>query len=105
MTKKINIAVIGAGWWCTEFHLPYLSSLKNVNIMSVCRFGKKELNFVKNKYKIEHASENFKEALSYQELAHFISSIPILAFDLVVEWDIVCQLSLMKKQSLMVIEE
>ena len=49
MNKKVNIAVIGAGWWCTEFHLPYLSSLNHVNILSVCRFGKKELNLIINK--------------------------------------------------------
>ena len=49
MKKKVNIAVIGAGWWCTEFHLPYLKSLENVNLFSVCRFGKKELEQVKAK--------------------------------------------------------
>jgi len=76
MSKKINIAIIGAGWWCTEFHLPYLSSLKNVNILSVCRFGKKELNLVKNKFNIKYSSEDFKEALSYKELDGAIISTP-----------------------------
>ena len=76
MKRKVNIAVIGAGWWCTEFHLPYLSSLNNVNILSVCRFGKKELNLVKNKYSIKYASEDFKEALSYKELDVAIISTP-----------------------------
>ena len=51
MNKKVNIAVIGAGWWCTEFHLPYLSKLQNVNLLSVCRFGKKELDLVLSKIK------------------------------------------------------
>ena len=50
MNDKVKIAVIGAGWWCTEFHLPYLSSLKQVDLYSVCRFGKKELELVKNKF-------------------------------------------------------
>jgi len=76
MNKKVNIAVIGAGWWCTEFHLPYLSSLNNVNILSVCRFGKKELSLVKNKYRIKRASEDFKEALSYKELDGAIIATP-----------------------------
>ena len=48
--SKVNIAVIGAGWWCTEFHLPYLNSLENVNLYSVCRFGNSELNLVKEKF-------------------------------------------------------
>ena len=76
MSKKINIAIIGAGWWCTEFYLPYLKSLKNVNILSVCRFGTKELNFVKNKFNIKYSSEDFKEALSYRELDGAIISTP-----------------------------
>ena len=76
MISKVNIAVIGAGWWCTEFHLPYLSSLENVNLLSVCRFGQKELNLVKNKFNFTYASENFEEALSYEELNGAIISTP-----------------------------
>jgi len=76
MSSKVNIAVIGAGWWCTDFHLPYLSSLENVNLLSVCRFGQKELNLVKNKFNFTYASENFEEALSYEELHGAIISTP-----------------------------
>ena len=76
MAKKVNIAVIGAGWWCTEFHLPYLSSLENVNLLSVCRFGKNELGLVQNKYKFTYASENYEEALSYKDLDGAIISTP-----------------------------
>ncbi len=76
MNSKVNIAVIGAGWWCTEFHLPYLSSLENVNLLSVCRFGQKELNIVKNKFNFTYASENYEEVLSYEELNGAIISTP-----------------------------
>ena len=76
MEKKINIAVIGVGWWCMDFHLPYLSSLSDVNLYSVCRFGKKELELIKNKYKFKYSSEDFKESLSYNELDGAIISTP-----------------------------
>ena len=76
MKKKIKIAVIGAGWWATEFHLPYLASLDEVELYSVCRFGKKELEHVKNKFKFKKSSESFEEALSYKELDGAIISTP-----------------------------
>ena len=76
MIKKIKIAVIGAGWWATEFHLPYLLSLKDVELHSVCRFGKKELELVKNKFNFNYSSENFNEALSYEDLDGAIISTP-----------------------------
>ena len=76
MKKKIKIAVIGAGWWATEFHLPYLASLDEVELYSVCRFGKKELDLVKNKFNFKKSSENFEEALSYKELDGAIISTP-----------------------------
>jgi len=76
MNDKVKIAVIGAGWWCTEFHLPYLYSLKQVDLYSVCRFGKKELELVKNKFNFKFSSENFKESLSYDELDGAIISTP-----------------------------
>ena len=76
MKSKVNIAVIGAGWWCTEFHLPYLSKLQNVNLLSVCRFGKKELDLVKKNFNFTYSSENYEEALSYKELDGAIISTP-----------------------------
>ena len=76
MKNKVNIAVIGAGWWCTEFHLPYLKSLENVNLYSVCRFGQKELELVKQKFNFIYSSENYEEALSYEELDGAIISTP-----------------------------
>jgi|TARA_B110001454_G_scaffold194898_1_gene196788 predicted dehydrogenase len=76
MKEKVNIAVIGAGWWCTDFYLPYLSSLRDVNLYSVCRYGKKELELVKKKYKFKFSSENYKESLSYEELDGAIISTP-----------------------------
>ena len=63
MSSKVNIAVIGAGWWCTDFHLPYLSSLENVNLLSVCRFGQKELNLVKN-YQTTYLKNILRENLA-----------------------------------------
>ena len=76
MKKKIKIAVIGAGWWATEFHLPYLASLNDVELHSVCRFGKKELELVKNKFNFNHSSEDFNEALSHENLDGAIISTP-----------------------------
>ena len=61
--SNVNIAVIGAGWWCTEFHLPYLNSLENVILYSVCRFGNSELNLVKEKFIFTFASVDYQEAL------------------------------------------
>lgn len=76
MSGKAKIAVIGAGWWCTEFHLPDLIKRNDVELVSVCRFGKKELNFVKEKFGFKFASEDYKEALSFDKLDGALISTP-----------------------------
>ena len=46
MVDKARIAVIGAGWWACENHIPILKSRTEVDLVAVCSTGKKELQIV-----------------------------------------------------------
>ena len=56
--KKSQIAVVGAGWWACEFHIPHVQKNPNVNLVAVSRLGEEELEKIKIHFKIQHGYEN-----------------------------------------------
>lgn len=36
VTRKLRVAVVGAGWWATEFHIPALLTTPGVELVAVC---------------------------------------------------------------------
>ena len=57
MDTKARIAVIGAGWWATEYHIPFLKARKSeVDLVGVCRLGQAELELIKHRFDIPFAS-------------------------------------------------
>ena len=63
MTNKAKVGVIGAGWWATTNHLPILKKREDIELTSVCRLGKKELNKVADEFEFSHSTENYHELL------------------------------------------
>ena len=61
---KARIGFIGAGWWATTNHMPVLAERDDVEMTAVCRLGADELQQVKHRFDIEHATEDFQELLS-----------------------------------------
>ena len=76
---KAKIGVIGAGWWATEFHIPHLKERDDVELISVCKLEKDELNFVKEKYGFKYASTDFIEALDFEKLDGVVIASPHFA--------------------------
>ncbi len=56
--SPLRVAVIGAGWWAVENHLPVLTSRSDVEVRAVCRKGADELAWVAQKFDVPHATED-----------------------------------------------
>ena len=39
MQKQARIAVVGAGWWACEYHIPHVRQNPQAELVSVCRLG------------------------------------------------------------------
>ena len=71
----LRVAVIGAGWWAVENHLPVLASRPDVEIRAVCRRGAAEVESVARRFGVPVATENF-ERLPWDELDAAVVSSP-----------------------------
>ncbi|MEO1222726.1 MAG: Gfo/Idh/MocA family oxidoreductase [Pseudomonadota bacterium] len=79
MAKKARIAVLGAGWWATEYHIPDLASREDVELTGVCRLGADELTMVKDRFGFDYASEDFREVLNNCEADGVVVASPHVA--------------------------
>ena len=66
--NKARIGVIGAGWWATEYHIPNLKKREDVELVSVCKLEKDQLEFVKNKFNFQFASTDYNEMLEISNI-------------------------------------
>lgn len=63
----LRVAVIGAGWWAVENHLPVLASRPDVEVLAVCRKGAAEVKAVAQRFGAPVATEDY-ELLPWDEL-------------------------------------
>src|SRR5690348_308509 len=73
---KTRIAVIGAGWWAAENHIPVLKSRPDVEVTGVCRLGREELRRVQDKFGIPFGTEDYRELLAHDRPDGVIVSSP-----------------------------
>ncbi len=73
--SPLRVAVIGAGWWAVENHLPVLSSRSDVEVRAVCRKGATEVERVGQRFGVPVATEDF-ELLPWDELDAVVVSSP-----------------------------
>jgi predicted dehydrogenase len=73
---KMRIAVIGAGWWAAENHIPVLKSRPDVEVTGVCRLGSAELSRVQEKFGIPFGTEDYRELLAHDKPDGVIVSSP-----------------------------
>ena len=71
----LRVAVIGAGWWAVENHLPVLSSRPDVEVRAVCRKGAAELEWVAGRFDVPIATEDV-ELLPWDELDAVVVASP-----------------------------
>ena len=64
MEETARIAVVGAGWWACEFHIPHVLQNPNAELVSAVRLGVEELNHIKNRFNIPHVTENHRDVYS-----------------------------------------
>ncbi len=64
MSAKLRAAVIGAGWYAAQNHIPVLAARDDVVLDGVCRLGAAELDRVKSHFGFAFASEDAAEVLA-----------------------------------------
>lgn len=81
MKDKARIAIIGAGWWACEYHIPDVLENKNAELVSVAGLGVKELDQIKRHFKIPHVTENHQEVYTQKPDGVIVSSPHIFHFE------------------------
>ena len=61
MRKQARIAVVGAGWWACEHHIPHVAQNPHADLVSVCRPGSAELERVRIRFDLPHVAEDHLE--------------------------------------------
>ncbi len=64
MTSAVRAAVIGAGWYAAQSHIPTLAARPDVVLDSVCRLGTAELDRVSRHFGFAFASEDYQAVLA-----------------------------------------
>jgi predicted dehydrogenase len=61
---RVRVGVIGAGSWAVANHIPILASRQDVELVVVNRLGREKLQWIKEKYGFQKATEDYQEALA-----------------------------------------
>jgi predicted dehydrogenase len=74
--KKARVALIGAGWWAVENHLPVLKVRQDTDLVALCTVGADNLLKVQRAFDIPYATEDYEELLNHQPLDGVVISSP-----------------------------
>ena len=74
MSQSINVAVIGAGWFAAQSHIPVLAGRADVVLDGVSRLGAQDLERVRRHFGFRFASEDYRELLERQPAAVVVAS-------------------------------
>ncbi len=74
MSGKVRVAVIGAGWYAAQNHIPALQQRGDVVLDGVCRLGADALARVRDHFGFAFASEDFHEVLARRPDAVIVAS-------------------------------
>ncbi|RUT34875.1 Gfo/Idh/MocA family oxidoreductase [Arsenicitalea aurantiaca] len=76
MADKVNIGVIGAGWWASLSHIPALIANPHVDIVAVNRPDREGLDRVAAEFALSHAYTDAAEMLAKEDLAGVVIASP-----------------------------
>lgn len=76
MTDKVNIGVIGAGWWATLSHIPALIANPHVEIVAITRPDQEGLDKVASTFHLTHAYRDAAEMIEKENLAGAVIASP-----------------------------
>ena len=68
MTQKARIAVIGTGWWATDYHLPGLKANPDAEITAMCDTDAARLSKAAAAYPDGHTYSDYREMLAHEAL-------------------------------------
>src|SRR6266568_5040369 len=62
--KRVNIGMIGAGWWANTMHMPALAACEQANVVAVCDLIPERAEALAQKYHIPRTFTDYKELLA-----------------------------------------
>lgn len=73
---RARIAVIGAGWWATQFHLPSLLSYPTAEVVAVVDRDPAKLDAVKQHFGVEKLYTDHREMLQHERPDGVVAAVP-----------------------------
>lgn len=74
--SKVEIGVVGAGWWACFSHIPALLDNPNVSTVSACRPDEENLKKVVDRFGLEHGFLDVDEMMDARPLAGVVIASP-----------------------------
>ena len=81
MRKQARIAVVGAGWWACEYHIPHVKENPHAELVSACRIGRAELERVRAHFDLPHVTEDHLEVYEHNPDGVIVASPHVLHFE------------------------
>jgi predicted dehydrogenase len=79
--KKVNIGIVGAGWWATSAHVPAIKSHPGAELLAVQSREKAKAEKIARDFGVKHACASLEEILALKNLdAVIVSSTPNVHF-------------------------
>ena len=79
--KTARIAVVGAGWWACEHHIPHVRQNPHAELVSACRLGAADLERVRAHFDLPHVTENHLEVYGRQPDGVIVASPHVSHFE------------------------
>jgi predicted dehydrogenase len=73
---KTKVAILGAGFWALDNHVPALKARDDAELVGICRLGTAELRAAQQAHGVPFASENYEELFSLPGLEGVIVASP-----------------------------
>ena len=81
MQKQARIAVVGAGWWACEYHIPHVQQNRQAELVSVCRLGRAELERLRSGFDLPHVTEDHLEVYDREPDGVIVASPHVSHFE------------------------
>ena len=81
LQKQARIAVVGAGWWACEYHIPHVRQNRQAELVSACRLGASELECVRRQFDLPHVTENHLEVYDQRPDGVIVASPHVSHFE------------------------
>jgi predicted dehydrogenase len=79
--RKVNCAVVGAGWWATTAHIPAIKKHPQADLLAVQKRKREAVESLARDFEVPHACTTLEEVLAVPDLdAVVVSSTPNMHF-------------------------